>query len=498
MSAELSRDAHLRLKSQLSIPHQAFIDGRYLNAVSNATFDNMNPATGELLSRVSACDREDVDAAVASARAAFENGSWAGAAPVERKKTLQRFADLIDKHSHELALLESLDTGKPIRDALNVDIPKSADAIRWSAEAIDKINSEVLPAGPSAAASILREPMGVVAAVLPWNFPLMMAAWKIGPALVTGNSLILKPAEQSPLTTIRVAALAAEAGIPPGVLNVVPGMGETVGRAIGLHPDIDCVAFTGSTEIGKLFLRYSADSNMKRISLECGGKSPALVMSDANIDSAANDVAWGIFFNQGECCDALSRVVVHESVHDEFLEKVIAIGRSIKIGDPLDPATEMGAIIDKKQMKRIMGYIDLGRTEGARLVSGGKQVLKDLGGCFVEPTVFDEVKNHMKISQDEIFGPVACAISVADEESAIRVANDTRYGLVASVFTQNLNRAYRLIKSLRAGAIWVNCFDAGDMTAAHGGFKESGIGRDRSLHSLEKYTELKTVWIKLS
>lgn len=498
MSAVMKSSAIKSRVKELSFQKQAFIDGKYVSAASGKTFDCVNPATGKLLTKVAACDREDVDRAVKAARTAFQDGRWSKLKPSERKKVLLKFADLMERHLDELALLETLDMGKPIKDSSTIDLPNSVDSVRWCAEAIDKIYDHIAPTGPGAVGMITREPMGVVAAVIPWNFPLMMAAWKLGPVLATGNSMILKPAEQSPLSAIRIASLAAEAGIPDGVLNVVPGLGETAGRALGLNMDVDCVAFTGSSEIGKLFLKYSGDSNMKRVSLECGGKSPAIIMADADVDTAINTAAWSVYFNQGECCDALSRLLVHESVRDSVVEKVAALGRSVKVGDPLDPTTQMGAIVDQTQFKRIMSYIDIGKKEGAKLVTGGKQLLADSGGFFVEPTVFDNVNNKMKIAREEIFGPVISVLTFKNQAEATQIANDTSYGLVAAVFTTNINTAHTLAKELRCGAVWVNCFDAGDMTVPHGGFKESGIGRDRSLYAMEKYCELKTTWIQLA
>jgi gamma-glutamyl-gamma-aminobutyraldehyde dehydrogenase/4-guanidinobutyraldehyde dehydrogenase/NAD-dependent aldehyde dehydrogenase len=330
---------------------------------------------------------------------------------------------------------------------------------------------------------------------VPWNFPLLMASWKLGPALAMGNSVVLKPAEQSPLTAIRLAELAAEAGLPAGVLQVVPGFGETAGQAIGRHPDVDMVAFTGSTEVGKLFLRYAGESNMKRIALECGGKSPHVVLPDSDLDSAATGIAWGVFYNQGEVCNAGSRLLVHESVKDELLEKVVAVSERIRPGDPLDPKTRMGAIVDEIQLDRVLGYIESGKGEGAGLHLGGNRVLEETGGYFVEPTIFDAVRNDMRIAQEEIFGPVLSTIGFTEEDEAIRIANDTIYGLSAAVWTNDVTKAHRYARALRAGVVWVNTFDAGDITSPFGGFKQSGFGRDKSIHAIEKYADLKAIWI---
>lgn len=477
---------------------QSFIDGKFVEAVSGKQFDAIDPSSGRTLVGVAACDEADVDLAVKSARRAFESGVWSRRSPSERKKVLQRFGELMLKHADELALLETLNMGKPISDARSIDVPGSANTILWYAEAIDKIYDEIAPTGSGALGMITREPVGVVAAVVPWNFPLLMACWKIGPALAAGNSLILKPAEQSPLSAIRLAELAAEAGIPDGVFNVVTGLGETAGMALGMHMDVDCVTFTGSTEVGKLFMSYSAKSNMKRVALECGGKTPHIVMADCgNLDEAATAAAFGIFFNQGEVCNAGSRLLVDARIKDEFLEKVIAVGNTLQPGDPLDAGTKLGAIVSKTQMDRVLEYIDIGSREGAKLRSGGRQVRTETGGYFVEPTVFDNVENTMRIAQEEIFGPVLSTITFRDADEAVRIANDTIYGLAAAVWTDNIDTALSTARRLRAGSVWVNNFDESNITMPFGGYKQSGFGRDKSLHAIEKYTELKATWIKI-
>jgi len=483
---------------KLAFRDKAFIGGKFMDAADGKTFECTSPVDGKVLAKVAACDKEDVDRAVKAARAAFNAGKWSDAAPKARKRTLQKFADLIAKHADELALLETLDMGKPITFAKNVDVNAVVETVRWYAEAVDKIYDEIAPTPKDSLAMITREPLGVVAAVVPWNFPLLMAAWKFAPALAAGNSVILKPAEQSPLSALRAAELAAEAGIPEGVFNVVPGFGETAGQALGRHMDVDAIAFTGSTEVGKFFLRYSGESNMKYVSLECGGKTPNIVFADsANLDAAAVGAASGIFFNSGQVCVASSRLLVEETIHDAFVEKVKQMAAGFTPGDPLDPKTMMGSMVDKGQLDRVMGYIEKGKKGGAALTLGGNQVRQNSGGYYIEPTIFDKVANDMTIAQEEIFGPVLSTITFKDTDEAVKIANDTIYGLQACLWTNNLTKAHSVARRLRAGTVNINNTDGGGIEVPFGGYKQSGFGRDKSLHAFDKYTQLKTTYIKL-
>ncbi|ABP77755.1 aldehyde dehydrogenase [Pseudomonas stutzeri] len=482
----------------LRIEGRAFIQGEYCAAAQGGQFDCISPVDGRVLAQVASCDLADAERAVASARAAFEAGSWAKLAPAKRKAVLIRFADLLEANREELALLETLDMGKPIGDSLTVDIPGAARALRWSGEAIDKIYDEVAATPHDQLGLVTREPVGVVAAIVPWNFPLMMACWKLGPALATGNSVVLKPSEKSPLTAIRIAQLAIDAGIPAGVLNVLPGYGHTVGKALALHMDVDTLVFTGSTRVAKQLMIYAGESNMKRVWLEAGGKSPNIVFADApDLQAAAQAAAGAIAFNQGEVCTAGSRLLVERSIKERFLPMVVEALKGWKPGNPLDPSTNVGALVDTQQLNTVLGYIDAGRQAGAQVLIGGQRTLEETGGLYVEPTIFDGVDNAMKIAQEEIFGPVLSVISFDSAEEAVAIANDTPYGLAAAVWTADLSKAHRTARALRAGSVWVNQYDGGDMTAPFGGFKQSGNGRDKSLHAFDKYTELKATWIQL-
>jgi acyl-CoA reductase-like NAD-dependent aldehyde dehydrogenase len=476
-----------------------FIGGAWVEAADGSSFPTVNPANGQTITEVASGGEQDIDRAVRSARAAFEDGRWSNLAPRQRGQVLIRLADLIAQNGEDLQLLETLDVGKPIRYSRRVDVAQAEITYRWYGEAADKLYDDIAPTGPDALGLITREPVGVVGAITPWNFPLMINAWKLAPALVAGNSVVLKPAEQSPLTALRIAELAVEAGVPDGVLNVVPGYGETAGRALGLHIDVDAVTFTGSTEIGKLFLRYAGESNMKRVSAETGGKTPNIIFADApDLEFATSAVGFSIFWNTGEMCVAGSRLLVERSIHDEVVEQVRAVALDWQPGDPLDPETKAGPVVDEGQLARVTGYIERGREEGAAVVVGGNRALPDSGGYFVEPTVFANVSNSMTIARDEIFGPVVGIIPFDDEAEALEIANDTIYGLSAAVWTSDLARAHRTARALRAGTVWVNNFDQADITAPFGGFKQSGFGgKDKSLQALDKYTNVKTTWINL-
>ena len=482
----------------LKIEGRAFIHGDYCSSVSAETFDCVSPIDGRVLARVASCAENDAERAVRDARATFDSGAWSRMAPVARKAILLRLATLMEENAEELALLECLDMGKPISDALAVDVPAAVRAIRWSAEAIDKIYDEVASTAHDELGLVTREAIGVVAAIVPWNFPLLMACWKLGPALGSGNSVILKPSEKSPLTAIRLARLADEAGLPSGVLNVLPGYGHTVGKALALHMDVDCLVFTGSTKIAKQLMIHAGESNMKRVWLEAGGKSPNIVFADApDLQAAAQAAAAAIAYNQGEVCTAGSRLLVERSILDSFVPMVVEALAQWRPGHPLDPQTNVGAMVDRQQLDTVLAYIESGCSQGARLRLGGQRVLEETGGLFIEPTLFDQVENSMRIAREEIFGPVLSVIAFDDAEEAVRIANDTPYGLAAAIWTSNLSRAHLTAKALRAGSVWINQYDGGDMTAPFGGFKQSGNGRDKSLHAFDKYTELKATWIKL-
>jgi gamma-glutamyl-gamma-aminobutyraldehyde dehydrogenase/4-guanidinobutyraldehyde dehydrogenase/NAD-dependent aldehyde dehydrogenase len=482
----------------LEIDGRAFINGQRVQAVSGQTFDDHSPIDGRLLAKVARGEVADIDAAVFAARAAFEDRRWAGKSPAARKRTLIKFADLVLKNTAELALLETLDMGKPIKYSQSVDVPSCANCIRWYGEAIDKIYDEIAPTNDASLALIAREPVGVVGAIVPWNYPLIMTAWKIAPALAAGNSVVLKPSEKSPLSALRLAEIALEAGIPAGVFNVVPGHGGEAGAALALHMDVDCIGFTGSTAVGKKIMQMAGQSNLKRAWTELGGKSANIVCADCpDLDAAVSAAIGSIYFNQGESCNAPSRLFVEASIKEQFLEKAMAMMPRFQPGDPLDEATVMGAIVDAAQMKTVMGYIEAGKEAGAKLLAGGEAARADSGGFYVTPTLFDQVDSSMRIAREEIFGPVLSVLTFTDLDDAIRQANSTPYGLQAAVWTRDMSKAIKAARALRVGTVHVNQYDSDDMTVPFGGYKQSGNGRDKSLHAIDKYTELKTTWIQI-
>lgn len=496
MAELLSKDQYAAIAADLQLHTQAFIDGEFRDAISGRTFITTNPATGQQLAEIAACDVNDVNVAVAAAKRVFEDGSWSKLQPAERKHTLLKFAQLLEDNAHELAVLESLDSGKPVSECQNVDVPETIHTIRWHAELIDKIYDNTAPTGNAAVTMVVREAIGVVGLVLPWNFPLLMLAWKIAPSLAAGCSIVVKPAKETTLSALRVAQLAHEAGIPAGVFNLVPGGGREVGEAIGRHMDIPMVSFTGSTETGRLFLKYASESNLKRIVLELGGKNPAVVMNDCeNLDEVAQFVTAGAFWNMGENCSASSRLIVHKDVKDELLGLIAKHLKDWKLGDPLDPDNRLGAMVSKSHFEKVKSYLDYAAEHKLDVVQGGETE----DGVFVQPTIVDGVARDSKLFIEEIFGPVLSVTTFQTIDEAIELANDTVYGLAASAYTGSLRNALRLSREIRAGVVTVNCFGEGDASTPFGGYKESGFGgRDKSIWAHDQYTELKTIWINAS
>lgn len=475
-------------------PGKLFIDGKWVDSVSGKTFDTLNPATEEVITSIAEGDSADIDLAVTAARKAFEDGPWGKTDARERGRILLRVMDLIEKNKDELALLETLDNGKPISETTNADLPLVIDCLLYYAGWADKIHGETIPVRGEFFNYTLREPVGVVGQIIPWNFPLLMAAWKIAPAIACGNTVVLKPAEQTPLTALRLGEICQEAGLPDGILNIVPGYGPTAGAALAEHMDVDKIAFTGEYTTGRIIMQ-AASKNLKRVSLELGGKSPNIVFADSDIDSAVAGAMTGIFFNQGEVCCAGSRLFLERSIHDEFVDKLSSKASSLSVGNPEDAGTQMGAQVSKEQFDKILGYIDTGKQEGAKLVTGGERCGEK--GYFIRPTIFDAVDNNMKIAREEIFGPVVSAITFDDVDDMVRQSNLSIYGLAAAVWTRDIKKAHRLARDLKAGTIWINTYNSFDAASPFGGFKQSGFGRELGIHALELYTQVKSVWINL-
>ena len=473
---------------------QCFIDGNWVPAKSGKTFETLHPATEEVIAQVAEGGEADIDAAVKAARKAFESGPWSTMDARDRGRLMYKLADLMEEEIDSLAALESLDNGKPIRDARNADLPLAIDCIRYYAGFADKIHGATLPVRGNYFSYTRKEPVGVVGQIIPWNFPILMVAWKWGPALAAGCTIVMKPAEQTPLSCLRLARLAQKAGIPDGVINVVPGFGPGAGAPLVKHPDVDKIAFTGSTEVGKIIMRDAA-ATMKRVTLELGGKSPNIVLDDCDIEAAAAGSHFGLYFNQGQCCCAGSRLFVQEKIHDKFVDRMMQMNKSRKLGDPLDPSTEQGPQVDREQLDKILGYIASGKQEGAELVTGGNRFGDR--GFYVEPTLFTNVKDEMTIAQEEIFGPVMSVLKFKDLDEVAARANKTAYGLAAAVWTRDVSKAHYFAKKLRAGTVWVNCYDVFDAAAPFGGFKMSGIGRELGEEGLRNYTENKTVTVAM-
>lgn len=476
-------------------PGKMLINNEWMSALSGKTFEVTNPSTEEVITTVAEADAKDVDVAVKAARRAFEEGPWSKMSARDRGRRISKLASLLDKHREEFAELETMNNGKPIRETRAADLPLSIDCLDYYAGIADKIHGDTIPVSGNFFNYTLREPVGVVGQIVPWNFPLLMAAWKLGPALATGCTVVLKPAEQTPLSALRLGELILEAEFPPGVVNIVPGYGPTAGAALATHADVDKVAFTGSTEVGRLVAKMAAETNLKKVSLELGGKAPNIVFADADLDAAVAGAMGGIFFNQGEVCCAGSRLYVEEKVKDAFLQKFKERAEKLVVGDPLDPKTEMGAQVSEEQFKKILGYIEKGKQEGAKVITGGVPASKK--GYFMRPTIFDNVKDTMTIAREEIFGPVVCALPFSDIKDLARRANDTMYGLSAGIWTRDIGKAHRLAKKVKAGTVWVNCYNCFDAASPFGGYKQSGMGRELGKYAIELYTQVKSVWVSL-
>ena len=494
----LTTQEYEKVAQSLTYNTKALINGKLVDAASGKTFDTVNPANGKVITSIASCGTEEVEEAVKVARAAFDSGKWSRIAPEERKKMLFKFADLIEQNATELAVMESIDSGKPICDTVEGDVPETVECFRFAAEAIDKINDEITPTNGDSLCLVRREPIGVCAAILPWNFPILMSAWKLAPILAAGNCVVVKPAKLTSLTLLKLAELSLEAGIPAGVLNVVPGSGKLIGDALANHKEIDLITFTGSTAVGRNLLNCSGNSNIKRVLLELGGKNPCVVTQDIdNLDYAAEEIVKAALWNMGENCTQNSRIIMHKDIKDKLLPKILSEVEKWKVGNPLDPTNLHGALIERAHMEKVLEYVEIGKQEGADLIYGGEQILKETGGNFLKPAVFDNCNQSMRIIREEIFGPVFAIETYTDIEEAIAMANDTEYGLQASVWSDNIHKVQTLTSGIKAGVISVNHFSEGDMTTPFGGFKQSGfMGRDKSIWANKQYTELKSVYVK--
>jgi acyl-CoA reductase-like NAD-dependent aldehyde dehydrogenase len=476
---------------------QLFIDGHYVDAASGKTFENFSPSDGHLICNVASGDIEDINRAVASAKKAYDSGIWRDMNPRDKKSIMLRWAQLLGEHREELALLEAIDTGRPISDALSVDAPNSTRVIQWYAETIDKTYDEIAPAPRNALAMITREPLGVIGAVVPWNYPMMITSWKLGPAIAMGNSIVVKPAENSSLSALKMAELATQAGLPDGVFNVVPGLGAEAGQALARHMDVAKIAFTGSGPTGRKMMQYAAESNMKQVSLELGGKSPQVVLNDCvDLETAASTIGWAIYYNAGQTCNAGSRIIVENGVKDELFSHLHTFLDNFVVGNQFDPATQMAGLVSGLQRDRVNAYLDLVGQDGEKIIFGGEKTSDS--DLLIKPTLIDKVKPDSRLAQEEIFGPVLVAIDAKDEQEALQLANGTEYGLAASVWTGNIAKAHKFARKLRAGTVWVNTFDMLDVITPFGGFGSSGSGRDKSLHALDAYSALKTTWVDLN
>lgn len=483
--------------TKVKVNGNIFIDGKSQPAASGKTFEDFSPTLNKVIGEIASGNQEDINRAVASAKRSFDSGVWSEMNPRDKKAIMLRWADLLNQHRDELALLETLDVGKPISDSLAVDTRNSARVIQWYAETIDKTYDEIAPAPRNSLAMITREPLGVIGAIVPWNYPMSITSWKLGPALAMGNSIVVKPAENSSLTAIRMAELAIEAGLPEGVFNVVPGLGAEAGSALAKHMDVAKIAFTGSGATGRKMMQYAAESNLKQVSLELGGKSPQVVLADCkNLKLAAETIGWAIYYNAGQTCNASSRVIVESAVKDELFQHLKEFAKTFKVGNPLDPQTQMGPIVSKLQRDRVNAYLELIGKSGEEVIFGGEPAAGD--NLFISPTLVTNVSNNSRLAQEEIFGPVLVAIEAKDEIEALHLANDTEYGLAASVWTDNVAKAHNFARKLRAGTVWINTFDALDVITPFGGFGASGTGRDKSLHALDAYSALKTTWVDLT